>query len=567
MSAAPEKIVREFRHILLWPLQLRRMARGGAHAHPWEALKANPGPWTYVKDNLLVDDETCASGYREFVYFLPYVQRFLYGFGEADAKTPSSLTVFRRDDISRARVRLSRDGTPIEFDVARMRLMFFYDVDIALFAIEIVGRDVPLEAAVETIDRFGRPYPPSWGNEGQAAHCTWQIEFLDAQGRLVTASDYGDREKYIGLVKDIKQTPLSLHWENLLKPMVPAYLGGGPLQYYQIENKRIPMMSFLSFDDPRALSRGDWTRIGFATKWGPSDTLPFSSKFLRDYEERQCYDRFWDPADGSTGMNTRYMICGPAFSVVTREDSIAADVVDAFRHQFYRLGIIVNFHKGALLNLSNRFSISVERLRVGDYDSVRVFKQTVRETLELFLRFNHRYWFHEISNQVLAADLYQRWSTELGTERLYEDVREEARDINEYLDADRTRRSADNAQRLTVVSACGMVGMVATGFLGMNIFEHHNLETWQKFAVFFAVFIPAIFLTAWTVLISRRLATFMEALASERMTWTEKADALRQIWGSGKRVRMKRVAGGDAPTRRTARVRAAGNDTVASSSD
>jgi hypothetical protein len=254
-------------------------------------------------------------------------------------------------------------------------------------------------------------------------------------------------------------------------------------------------------------------------------------------------------------MSTRFIICGPAFAVVTREGDATLALADSFRHQFYRLGIIVNFHKGALLNLSNRFSISVERLRVGDYDSVRVFKQTVRETLELFLRFNHRYWFHEISNQVLAADLYERWSAELGTQALYEDVREESRDINEYLDADRTRRSSDNVQRLTVVSACGMVGMVATGFLGMNIFEHHNLEVWQKFAVFFAVFVPAVALTAYTVLISRRLATFMEALASERMTWTEKADALRQIWGSGKRARMKRIAGGDAPTRRTSRVR------------
>jgi hypothetical protein len=317
-------------------------------------------------------------------------------------------------------------------------------------------------------------------------------------------------------------------------------------------------MSFLSFDDPRTLTRGDFARIGFATKWGPSNTLPFSSKFLAGFEDRHCYDRFWEQDDPEAGMNTRFVLCGPAFSMITRHGESSPELSQIFRHQFYRLGIIVNFHKGALLNLSNRFSISVERLRVGDYDSVRVFKQTVRETLELFLRFNHRYYFHEISNQVLAADLYLRWSTELGTQRLYEDVREESQDINEYLDADRTRRSADNAQRLTVVSACGMVGMVATGFLGMNIFSYAEMTPWWKFAIFMIVFIPSIFLTAWTVLISRRLATFMEALASERMTWAEKMDALRQIWGSGKRARMKRVAGGDAPTRRTSRMRPEG---------
>jgi hypothetical protein len=222
MTAPEEKIVREFRHMLLWPLQLRRLGRSSEHAHPWEALRAHPGPWKPVHDNLLVDDDSCQLGYREFVYFLPYVQRFLYGFGESDAQTPSSLNIFKRDDIARVHVRLREDSMPLELEVARLRLIFFYDVDIALMALEVVGKDLPLAYVVETMDRFGRPYPPSWESPGQAAHCTYQVEFLDAQGKLLTASDYGDRDKYLSLVRDIKQTPLSLHWESLLKPLVPA---------------------------------------------------------------------------------------------------------------------------------------------------------------------------------------------------------------------------------------------------------------------------------------------------------------------------------------------------------
>jgi len=148
---------------------------------------------------------------------------------------------------------------------------------------------------------------------------------------------------------------------------------------------------------------------------------------------------------------------------------------------------------------------------------------------------------------VLAADLYKRWSHQLGNDALYEDVREEAQDINEYLDADRTRRSSDNAQRLTVVSACGMVGTVATGFLGMNLFSQSDLGPWEKSAIFLVVFIPTIALTAYTVMISRRLATFMEALASERMTWSEKKEAFRQIWFSAKSAKGKRIAPGEVP--------------------
>ena len=547
MTAPEDKTVREFRHTLLWPLQLRRLGRASGFANHWEALRANPGPWKAVSDNLLVDDESCQLGYREFVYFLPYVQRFLYGFGESDAQTPSSLNIFKREDIAKVHVRLREDSMPIEFDVARLRLIFFYDVDIALLALEIVAQELPLADAIETMDRFGRPYPPSWETPQQAAHCTYQVEFLDAQGRLVTASDYGDRDKYQSLVRDIKQTPLSLHWENLLKPLVPAYLGGGLLQYYQIENKRIPMMSFLAFDEPRLLTRGDLARIAFATKWGPSDTLPYAPAFLADFEKRYCYDRFWDGENPEGFMNTRYMLCGPAFSMVTKQGDACRDLVQNFRHQFFQIGVITNFHKASLLNLSNRFSIAVERLRVGDYDSVRIFKSSVREALELFLRFNHRYWFHEISNQVLAADIYKRWSHQLGSDELYAEVREEARDINEYLDADRTRRSSDNMQRLTVVSACGMVGMIVTGFLGMNLFSHSDLGGWERLAIFTVVFIPTIALTMYTVLISRRLATFMEALASERMTWGEKKEAFRQIWFSAKKARVKVVAGADEP--------------------
>jgi uncharacterized membrane protein YdfJ with MMPL/SSD domain len=99
-----------------------------------------------------------------------------------------------------------------------------------------------------------------------------------------------------------------------------------------------------------------------------------------------------------------------------------------------------------------------------------------------------------------------------------------------------------------------MVGMVATGFLGMNLFNHTEMGTAGKIAVFIAVFVPTIVLTGFTVLISRRLATFMEALASERMTWNEKSDAFRQIWGGARKARAQRVAGADDLSRRPAPV-------------
>ena len=122
-------------------------------------------------------------------------------------------------------------------------------------------------------------------------------------------------------------------------------------------------------------------------------------------------------------MSTRYFFCGVGFATITAHKP--ADILQRqFRHQFFQIGLIARFHKAALLSLSNRFSRSVERLNVSDFESVKQFKKHVRETLEVFLRFNHRYWFHEIANLVQAGDFFQRWSHQLGSDALYAEVRE-----------------------------------------------------------------------------------------------------------------------------------------------
>jgi hypothetical protein len=534
------KIVRDFHHTLLWPITLRPLRREAAAGvvHYWDMLKRNPGPWKYVADTLLIEDETCLAGYEEFVHFLPYVQRFLYGVGDEGRGAQSSLYAFTREDIAKVEVELVKGSDAFHLDVLRARLYFFYDIDVAVAVLEVAGTDIPLAQAVELMDRFGRPYAPAWESSDRGAHCPYRVAFRGHDGALLSQSDYGDRDKFIDLVRSERQTPLSMHWEFFLSPLVPAYLQGGTIKYYQIENKRIPTMTYLSFDDPTQLSRGDMIRIGFAAKWGASDTLPYAKQFLADFESQYCYDRYWDPEDPTTDMDTRYIFCGVSFAMITKTGQ-QTQLLGQFRHQFYQIGLIANFNKAALLSLSNRFSRAVERLNVRSYESVKQFKKHVRETLEVFLRFNHRYWFHEISNQVQATDFFQRWSHQLGSDALYQEVREEARDINEYLDADRTRKQTDNAMRLTVVSSCGMVGTVVTGFLGMNLYSHSDLPALEKMLIFGAVFIPTTALALYTVIISRRIANFMEALSSEGLTWTEKVGTFRQIFSMTPRDRVR----------------------------
>jgi len=85
-SSAPKKtkraesVVTHFRQILLWPVQLMPLKEGQQiHSH-WELLECSGCPWERLIDEFLIDpSEFQERHYREFVTFLPHVQRVLYG--------------------------------------------------------------------------------------------------------------------------------------------------------------------------------------------------------------------------------------------------------------------------------------------------------------------------------------------------------------------------------------------------------------------------------------------------------------------------------------------------------
>src|SRR5262245_60676115 len=75
------KLVTQFHEILLWPLQLMPLKEELQIHHHWELLKASGNsPWEELLDEFVADPSHFQERhYREFVTFLPHVQRFLYG--------------------------------------------------------------------------------------------------------------------------------------------------------------------------------------------------------------------------------------------------------------------------------------------------------------------------------------------------------------------------------------------------------------------------------------------------------------------------------------------------------
>ena len=140
--------------------------------------------------------------------------------------------------------------------------------------------------------------------------------------------------------------------------------------------------------------------------------------------------------------------------------------------------------------LSDRMADALNKLDIRDAESIKQFKRTIRHLLEIFLRFTHRYWFHEVSDQPQAKELDRMTANFLGTDRLYTETRDEIEGMSEYLEGDTLRRQANTVVRLTVVTTFGLIGTVATGFLGMNLLALAESTFLEKLGYFFLVLIP-----------------------------------------------------------------------------
>jgi Mg2+ and Co2+ transporter CorA len=118
----------------------------------------------------------------------------------------------------------------------------------------------------------------------------------------------------------------------------------------------------------------------------------------------------------------------------------------------------------------------------------------------------------------------------LGTSDLFEKTRRRILDMTEYLDSDQLKQQAETVIRLTVVTAFGLIGTVATGILGMNLFDLADNTPLTKLYYFALVFVPITALTLYTIVKSKRLSVFLDALSNERLSQRDKWRVLVDVW-------------------------------------
>mgnify|MGYP000190371116 CR=1 FL=1 len=208
-------------------------------------------------------------------------------------------------------------------------------------------------------------------------------------------------------------------------------------------------------------------------------------------------------------------------------------VLAQFRHQHFLMFLIVHFQKAALLMFSDRLVVALDALQIHDASSVKRFKRAVRGNFETFLRFTHRYWFHDLSEQAQTRALHRLCADHLGLDTLHPEVRERVSEMNTYLDTDSLRRQANTVVRLTVVTIAGLIGTLSTGFLGMNLLDEADRPWSERLLILGLTLLASLLLTGYMIVRSKSLSDFLDVLSDERLTVGQKL-GLRSEPGGGR---------------------------------
>ena len=548
--------VRLFHASLLWPLQMEPMSGKRGELRDWEELQRTAGthPWKSIDDEFTDDSgQFRERHYREFVSFLPYVQRFLYGEGRSNRRTgadpamDSPMHAFRRKDIALLRVVLREDHAPIELEVVHTDLYFFDDLDVVQLNIEVRACDISLDVARNILFRFGRAYPSGWDEDGGGLHSAFSAEWVGHDGKVLARSDTGNRDKFLKFVCEHRSPCISEHWASVLRPLVLADSDEpGALRFRLIEYHRMPITAFLSIEQPRSLTPEEWVRLGLASKLHPDEPLPINEPTVMDFEKLYCQDRFWTNTDA--GPNTRFICTGSSMTVVGDCDAaFFADgergVLAQFRHQYFLIFLLAHLHRAALLVFSDVLVGAVNALKIDDDDSVRRFKRRIRSNFETFLRFTHRYWFHELSERPHVQAAFRMCSDHLRNDALYDEVRDEIKEMSHYLDSDSQRRQSNTVVRLTVITILGLITTVTTGYFGMNIIAFADGTPWERLLHGVLATLVFVGMVLFAIVRSKSLSDFLEVLADERTGFGTKVRAgLAVFWGGAAGHAAKRSA-------------------------
>lgn len=477
--------------------------------------------------------------YDEYVYFHPFTRDILFDQSNIDYEKSMVYLYFKKSKELKLKVTYKEKGNKGFHEIEKFYpinsiQLHLFDLNVGILTIQIQTAKTLKFREILQFNELVRRIAPSWQGQKDIGHLPQKVEFIDLNGHTIVESveDFNEQEM-IQRPRDgvVYVSKLIQHLMSPLKNDKKADLSKTDqteLRYQTALDERMVVYSYVCFDDKVQaseiiLSDDDFLAFVLVDRepGGSFSNKSMTKKYLKQYK----YNRWED-------LGTRYGFSRYSGVVLGKDDPWIEDgkeihffrdkIFKDFKTIYYQIALILYFHRAALLKFSHESSLCSEILS----RSQNNIKQ-VNDLRKDFLVFTNKFWFTEITNQDQGIEMFDQWEGILRNKELFDEVAYELKEINEFIEREQDKNSADEMHQLekrvgtlTIITIIFLPIMLLTSILGMNPLV--DISKWWIFILIFPSF--------W-------LLTFVLVKNHEIINWVDESLFINKMgfWGKIKK--------------------------------
>ena len=257
---------------------------------------------------------------------------------------------------------------------------------------------------------------------------------------------------------------------------------------------------------------GHWIKLlNVDTPRGSRDGIHHTTKFERDWARSRTYRR-WEEVGTFYGFSYHSgAMLGPPF-----EDP---PLWQHFGQMYFDQAMLLLYVRVVLFRFSERLTTISSKARDTERDSRKhdIWQEDFSDLRWAFVLFTNLYRFPLLSNQQQGVEMYAIAREAMDVDELFEEVRKEIQDCQEYIEMVKTSELTHKTTLLTAVATIGLTLSLVIAFGSMDAVKSFsyvpNLKAWAFMGL---VLVAFILILSASLVFWRDILRFVECLAKLR---------------------------------------------------
>ncbi|MBI4652486.1 hypothetical protein HY745_14660 [Candidatus Desantisbacteria bacterium] len=428
----------------------------------------NSQKWKTEKFNIKEENKRA-----EYVYFHPYIRDILFSQKEKEAelyKSPVTYLGYSKEKKLLLKVKYPEKNKDNNWDweeyVSNQERYYPIDsIHLSVFEFGIGILSIQISECIEVNNFIGKKFKEILVFNELARKISASIKPSEQkkQGRLLDSINIEGISNSKEEFKDESFLSIengSIDVSNVIKSLLT------PIPSFQsVLDDRMIVYSYVCFDEKEVdandiiSAHEDFLTFTFVDKqWKGS----FANRALiNEYLKLHLYDRWLDYGTlyGFSRFSSTCLVNGSKGSLTF------STIYDHFETIYYEIALLTYFQRAALLSFSRKAAECAEKLKQSEKNAYENIKKLKKD----FLLFTNKYWFIEITGQEQGIDIHNKWSDVIKNNQLFEEVRQELAELDEFVEIIQANSLNLFMEILTIIATIGLILSLWIGFFSISI--------------------------------------------------------------------------------------------------